>query len=37
MTPNMLLKSFPRAVRTRHLLSKCESHFDPPRLRRLTG
>ena len=26
-----------RFTRTKHLRSKCESHFDPRRLRRLTG
>ena len=36
----MVLKSFLRpagsVTRTKHLRSKCESHFDPRRLRRLT-
>jgi len=32
---NIQLKSFPSVTRTKHLRSKCESHFDPRRLRRL--
>ncbi len=31
------LKSLISFARTKHLRSKCESHFDPRRLRRLTG
>ena len=31
------LKPLTTFVRTKHLWSKCESHFDPRRLRRLTG
>lgn len=35
---NIQLKSFAyRLTRTKRLRSKCESHFDPRRLRRLTG
>ena len=33
----MQLKSLPTVARTKHLRSKCESHFDSQRLRRLTG
>jgi len=35
-THNMWLKSPPSWARTKHLRSKCESHFDSRRLRRLT-
>jgi hypothetical protein len=35
--PNMQLKSVATLLRPKHLRSKCESHLNPRRLRRLTG